>query len=195
MRNKVKWTIITLMVILLGGTIGFYIWKGETKSYSPEDISDFQKGSLKVEVFYNRPFTKGREIFGNLVPYGEVWRTGANEATTFDVNKDILVDGTRLKSGKYTLWTIPNQDSWKVIFNRKMYTWGIDLTTQEAARDPEFDALTLEVPVNKNLKTIEQFTIYFDDQQNLNVMFLAWDHTVIAVPFKETDKKANPEIE
>ena len=123
------------------------------------------------------------------MPYGEVWRTGANEATTFEVNRDIMVDGTKLQSGKYTLWTIPNQDSWKVIFNEKMYTWGIDLTTQEAARDPEYDMLTLEVPVNKNLKAVEQFTIYFDDQQNLNVMFLAWDHTVIAVPFKTAENK------
>ena len=189
MRRKIKWTIIILMVIVLGGTIGFYIWKGETKSYSPEDTTKYQKGTLKVEVVYNRPYKKGRDIFGNLVPYGEVWRTGANEATTFEVNRDIMVDGTKLQSGKYTLWTIPNQDSWKVIFNEKMYTWGIDLTTQEAARDPEYDVLTLEVPVNKNLKAVEQFTIYFDDQQNLNVMFLAWDHTVIAVPFKTVENK------
>ena len=148
---------------------------------------------LKVKVFYNRPYKKGRDIFGDLVPYGEVWRTGANEATTFEVNKDILIDGTLLKSGTYTLWTIPNPDSWKVIFNEKMYTWGIDLTTKEAARDPEYDVLTLEVPVNKNLSPIEQFTIYFDDQQNLNVMFLAWDQTVIAIPFKEANPTKKPE--
>lgn len=193
MRKKIKWTIIILMVLVLGGALGFYIWKGETKSYSPEDTVYYQKGSLKVKVFYNRPYKKGRDIFGNLVPYGEVWRTGANEATTFEVNKDILIDGTLLKSGTYTLWTIPNPDSWKVIFNEKMYTWGIDLTTKEAARDPEYDVLTLEVPVNKNLSSIEQFTIYFDDQQNLNVMFLAWDQTVIAIPFKEANPTKKPE--
>lgn len=187
MRKKLKWTTIILIVIVLGGALGFYIWKGETKSYSPEDTSQYQKGSLKVNVTYNRPYKKGRDIFGDLVPYGEVWRTGANEATIFETNKDILVDGTRLKSGKYTLWTIPNQDSWKIIFNSKMYTWGIDLTTQKAARDEDFDALILEVPVNKNLKTVEQFTVYFADQLNLNVMFLAWDHTVIAVPFTEVE--------
>ncbi|MBW2962595.1 DUF2911 domain-containing protein [Mesonia aestuariivivens] len=188
MRKKVKWTVIILMVIVLGGVIGFNLWKGETKSYSPEGTANYQQGSLKVEVFYNRPFKKGRAIFGELVPYGQVWRTGANEATTIEVNKDILVDGSRLKSGKYTLWTIPNKDSWKIIFNEKMYTWGIDLTTKEAARDPKYDVLTLELPVHKNLKTVEQFTIYFDQQQNINVMYLAWDHSVIKIPFKEPEK-------
>jgi hypothetical protein len=65
-------------------------------------------------------------IFGGLVPYGEVWRTGANEATTFTTNQDLLVDGSFLAAGKYTLWTIPGPESWKVIFNSKMYPWGID---------------------------------------------------------------------
>ena len=185
MRKKIKWTVIGLIILILGGMLGFFIWKGETKSYSPEDTVHFQKESLKFEVFYNRPYKKGRELFGNLIPYDEVWRTGANEATTFKINKDILVDGSLLKAGKYTLWTIPNKNSWKIIFNEKMYAWGIELTTEKAAREASYDALTLETPVRKNTKPIEQFTISFEEKQGLINMNLAWGKTLITIPIKE----------
>ncbi|WP_121667488.1 DUF2911 domain-containing protein [Mesonia aquimarina] len=185
MHKKIKWTVLSLVILILGGTIGFYSWKGETKSYSPEDTVNFKQAGLKIEVFYNRPYRKGRELFGNLVPYGEVWRTGANEATTISFNKDIMVDGSLLKSGKYTLWTIPNKDSWKVIFNDKMYAWGIELTTEKAAREASFDALTLETPVTENKELVEQFTISFKEQQGLINMKLAWGKTLISIPIKE----------
>lgn len=180
-----KKIILSLTILILGGTLGFYILKGETKSYSPEDTIDFHQGGLAIEVFYNRPYRKGRTLFGELVPYGEVWRTGANEATTFKINKDILVDGSLLKAGKYTLWTIPNKDSWKVIFNDKMYAWGIELTTEKAARKAEFDVLTLETPVRNNAEPIEQFSIYFEKQQGLINMNLSWGKTHISLPLKE----------
>jgi len=185
MPKKFRFTVTILIVLILGGTIGFYIMKNQTKSFSPEETITYRHDNLKVNVFYNRPYKKGREIFGGLVPYGEVWRTGANEATTFKVNQDILVDGSLLEAGEYTLWTIPNEDSWKVIFNKKMYAWGIDLSTEKAARDPEYDALIVETPVREKLNSTEQFTIYFDRQQEMRMLFLTWDKTFIALPFKK----------
>ena len=137
--------IIAVFAVIIGGIL---LWLYSTKALSPEDISVFSEDSLKMEVVYNRPYKKGREIFGELVPYGEVWRTGANEATIFSTNKDILVDGSPLPSGTYTLWTIPNPDTWKVIFNSKMYPWGINLE-KKASRDPNFDVLIIEAPVIK----------------------------------------------
>ncbi|HSM62951.1 MAG TPA: DUF2911 domain-containing protein, partial [Gillisia sp.] len=107
---NIKLTIVVIAIIV-GGVL---LWRYATKARSPEDTSVYSEGTLEMEVVYNRPNKKGRVIFGELVPYGEVWRTGANEATTFSTNKNIFVDGSELKEGTYTLWTIPEKDSWKV---------------------------------------------------------------------------------
>lgn len=185
MRKKhIKQLLLALGIVAFVGFGIFYFTRVKTKSYSPEDTVTLVDGDLKLEVFYNRPYKKSREIFGNLVPYNEVWRTGANEATTFETNRDILVDGSLLPKGKYTLWTIPMENSWKVIFNSKMYPWGITYE-KVASREPEYDVLTLEVPVNKMYNSVEQFTIYFKEANDLNLMILAWDKTAITIPIKE----------
>ncbi|MUP44203.1 DUF2911 domain-containing protein [Gramella sp. BOM4] len=170
-------------VIALLGIILFMIIRYTTKAHSPEDTVIFQKGDLRIEIFYNRPYKKGREIFGQLVPYNEVWRTGANEATTFETNKDLLVDGSLLPAGKYTLWTIPMEESWKVIFNSEMYPWGIDLD-EKAYRNPESDALVLERPVEQLSQTIDQFTILLEQEAEFIHMMLVWDRTLVSVPLK-----------
>ena len=175
------------MVIVIGAVMLTYIiYKNNTKSFSPEDTVEFNSGDLQLEVFYNRPYKKGRQIFGGLVPYNEVWRTGANEATTFYTSKDILVDGSLLPAGTYTLWTIPKEDSWKVIFNSEMYPWGIT-ADKLPSRLPEFDVLTIEVPVRKLKTPVEQFTVYFEEKQGLINLNLAWDQTLVRVPIKDPD--------
>jgi hypothetical protein len=176
-KTALKITGLVLLLVL----VGLFFVRYSTKAHSPEDISQYEESSLKLEVFYNRPYKKDRIIFGNLVPYGEVWRTGANEATTFYSNEDLLVDGSFLKAGKYTLWTIPMKDSWKVIFNSKMYPWGIDLD-KKASRDPAFDVLTLEIPVTQPDIILEQFSIYFEKANDLVFLKLAWDQTLVAIP-------------
>jgi len=167
--------------VLLLALVVLFIVRYSTKAHSPEDISHYEEASLKLEVFYNRPYKRDRIIFGNLVPYGEVWRTGANEATTFYSNEDLLVDGSFLKAGTYTLWTIPMKDSWKVIFNSKMYPWGIDLD-KKAYRDPAFDVLTLEIPVTQPDIILEQFSIYFEKANEMIFLKLAWDQILVAIP-------------
>lgn len=179
-RFSIKIIIAVIVIFVTSGLL----WRYATKAHSPEDTSIFSEDSLTMEVVYNRPYKKGRAIFGELVPYGEVWRTGANEATTFSTNKDILVDGSPLQKGKYTLWTIPMQDSWKVIFNSKMYPWGINLE-KKAARDPNFDVLVIEVPVNQVQDTLEQFSIYFEKVNDLVLFNLAWDDTKVSLPIKK----------
>ncbi len=184
MKKSQRFTIkiiIAVFAVIIGGVL---LWLYSTKALSPEDTSVFSEDSLKMEVVYNRPYKKGREIFGELVPHGEVWRTGANEATTFSTNKDILVDGSPLPSGTYTLWTIPNPDTWKVIFNSKMYPWGINLE-KKASRDPNFDVLIIEAPVIKVQDTLEQFSIYFEKANDLVLLNLAWDNTKITLPIKK----------
>lgn len=179
MSKGIKITFLVLVSLVILAIAGFYIMKTSTKKYSPEETVTYTKDKLEIEVYYNRPLKKGRVIFGELVPYNEVWRTGANEATTFKTNQDLEIEGKRLEAGKYTLWTIPNKTSWKVIFNDQMYGWGVNFSDGKAARNPEFDVLTAEVPISKNLKTVEQFSIYFNEQLNSVNMFLAWDNIVV----------------
>jgi len=179
----------TKLILKIGGIVVFlgliivFILRYTTKAHSPQDTIIYEQADLKLEVFYNRPYKKDREIFGNLVPYNEVWRTGANEATTFETNTDILVDGSLLEAGKYTLWTIPMENSWKIIFNSKMYPWGINLD-KEAYRDSKFDSLVLERPVEELDSVIEQFTVLLEPNGEFLNMVLAWDETSVSVPIK-----------
>ncbi|HEX2618209.1 MAG TPA: DUF2911 domain-containing protein, partial [Flavobacteriales bacterium] len=128
------------------------------------------------------PGKKGRAIFGGLVPYGEVWRTGANEATTFTTNQDLMVGGQKLTAGTYTLWTIPGETEWTVIFNTKMYGWGVDFN-RKASRDPTADALQVKVPVTPTAGEVEQFTMTIQDLP-APTLVMEWDRTHVAVPLK-----------
>jgi hypothetical protein len=184
MSKALKISLIVISVITIVVIAGFYLIKENTKKLSPEELVVFTHDDLKIEVFYNRPYKKGRKIFGDLVPYGEVWRTGANEATTFKTNQDLSIEGSTLKAGKYTLWTIPDKASWQIIFNEEMYSWGVNFSDGKPSRVEKFDALKVEVPISKNLKTIEQFSIYFEEQFGTIHMFLAWDNIVVPLSLK-----------
>ncbi|MCF4102096.1 DUF2911 domain-containing protein [Gillisia sp. M10.2A] len=183
MRASNKTLLKIAGLILLVILVIIFLVRYATKAHSPEDISFYEGEELKMEVFYNRPSKKGRRIFGDLVPYNEVWRTGANEATTFTTNYDIMVDGSLLKAGKYTLWTVPMEESWKVIFNSKMYPWGIDME-KKAYREAEFDVLVLEVPVKILNEELEQFSIYFEERNDFVFLNIAWDRTKVSLPIK-----------
>ncbi len=156
--------------------------KTQTKSFSPEETVSFEDGDLKIDIFYNRPFKKGREVFGGLVPYGEVWRTGANEATTFQTNTPLTVKEKVLKAGKYSLWTIPNEHSWSIIFNSEYGQWGVN-PAGEPNRNPEKDVLIVDVLAAQHDKEFEQFTITFEKIEMDAEMILLWDKTVVVIPF------------
>ncbi len=177
--------ILGLLVVVFN----FILWpimQKETKKNSPEQQVTYSRGDLKLDVFYCSPSKKGREVFGGLVPYNEVWRTGANEASTFTTNKDLMIAGQPLKAGKYTLWTIPSEDSWKIIFNSKMYGWGVKLTDQKAARDADFDALEVEAEVSRSINIIEDFSITLNEPSDVTtVMIFAWDNVVVPLPIRE----------
>ena len=172
---------VGLLVVLL--LVGAIFWWYNTKSYSPENSVTFQDGDLKIVVSYNRPYKKGRSIFGALVPYGKTWRTGANEATVFETNQDLYLDGKKLDKGIYSLWTVPGPQQWQVIFSTTIPPWGIDVMKNgEAARDPEASEITVEVPVMNSPKEIEQFTITLEKVNDSMELVLMWDRTLVAVP-------------
>ncbi len=150
---------------------------------SPKDTAKITLNELDIKVEYNRPSKRERDIFGALVPYDKVWRTGANEATTFETNKDLMIDGMLLKKGKYTLWTVPKADRWKVMFNSKQYEWGVN-EKMEPMWDPNFDVLETEVATQNVEETVEQFTIAFDNKLGTLKLTMAWDNTLIEIPMQ-----------
>src|SRR5690554_5369822 len=162
----VGWIFAALVVLLIGTYFGLQYWKVQTKTASPEDSVSFKRGAFEIKVDYSRPNKKGREIFGKVVPFGEVWRTGANEPTTISFNQDILFDDEKVAAGTYSLWTIPEESQWTVILNKKIPYWGIGLD-RKANRDPEFDVLLVNVPTNTLNEEVEEFTIEFEYEVNL----------------------------
>jgi Protein of unknown function (DUF2911) len=153
------------------------------KSFSPEETVEYKQDNTHIVIFYNRPYKKGREIFGSLVPYDKVWRTGANEATTFTTDSDLLIEEQVLKAGKYTLWTIPGSETWTIIFNKEHGQWGVNAEGQPN-RDPSKDAVNVKVHAVKQARVFEQFTIEFARLEDEGEMVLLWDNTLVAVPFQ-----------
>lgn len=182
MRRFLLFAGVGVAVILLLGWLGLFLMNKHTKSFSPENEVSFSMEELTISLVYNRPYKKRREIFGGLVPYNKVWRTGANEATTFKTNKDLSIKGSILKAGKYTIWTIPNEQTWTVIFNSEYGQWGIN-SSGEANRNPERDVFSIDVPVSHHDISVEQFTISFEKIGDGDAeMVILWDRTVVSIP-------------
>ena len=184
MNTFLKRTFLILTIITLGLLLySVFVENIFAKRLSPKDTVKFELNDLKLKVFYNRPSKKNREIFGALVPYDQVWRTGANEATTFENNKNLDINGMTLPAGKYTLWTVPKDSVWTVIFNSKEYSWGVN-AEMKPMWDPNYDVINAEVPIEKLNNTVEQFTIAFDNSTDNLFLTMAWDYTKISVPLK-----------
>lgn len=145
---------------------------------SPRDSATQTIGQAHLLVDYGRPSKRRREIFGTLVPYGVVWRTGANEATHFRTDHDLTIGTVRVPRGTYTLWTIPARDGWTLIVNRATGQWGTDYDkSRDLARIP-MKVATLSAPV-------EQFTIAIEPKGNgSGVLTLSWDTTQASVPIR-----------
>ena len=132
-------------------------------------------GTTEVRITYGRPQVKGREIFGGLVSYDEVWRTGANEATTFSVSSDVTIEGEPLSAGTYSLYTIPGPEAWTIIFNNVADQWGTNYDDSE-------DALRVEV-TPKSASAREMMTFLFEEvTAEQGTCVLHWAET--RVPFE-----------
>lgn len=124
---------------------------------SPLDSVKTHIKNVEIEITYSRPFLKGRTFGKDIVPYGKIWRTGANEATVFETNQDILIDGQLLPAGKYSLYSIPGENETMVIFNKDWDQWG-------TIYNEDRDALRVKVPTFTTETETEQFTIDIDSE-------------------------------
>lgn len=157
--------------------------KKATKKHSPEQTASYNANGMDISVLYSSPSKKDRVIFGELVPYNKVWRTGANEPTKFTCKTPIKIMNKDLAAGEYSLWTIPSKDTWIVIINKNIPGWGVTISSggSETARVREEDVLAVTVPVKNTNAVQEKFTIAFEESPDLNLS-LSWDKTKISVP-------------
>ncbi|MSP84632.1 MAG: DUF2911 domain-containing protein [Flavobacteriaceae bacterium] len=152
---------------------------------SPKSTLNQIVGLTDVEIEYSRPGVKGRNIFGDLVPFGKIWRTGANSNTTISFSEDIVIDGKNLKKGKYAIYTLPKVENWEVIFYSKTDNRGNPEVWNEV--DVALRATVIPEILNKN---IESFTIDINNlDNNFAYLNLSWEKTLISLKFEVPTKK------
>ncbi len=132
-----------------------------------------------IKTDYSSPRMKGRKIYGGLVPYGEVWRTGANDATTFVTDANVTVGGKNMQAGNYSIFTVPNADKWTLIISKKTGEWGIPYKY-------ESDELgRVDMKVSKLASPVENFTISYDSAGSTCTLHLDWENTRASVDIME----------
>jgi hypothetical protein len=150
-------------------------------AYLPDDFAHDRKEGDKaiVRVTYSRPIKNNREVFGKLVPYGKVWRTGANENTEIKFYQDVEFGGKKVKAGSYSLFTIPGEKEWTVILNSDLDYWGAYKYNEKN------DIARVTAPVISLGVALDSFSIQFEDKgNNQAVMRLGWDKTAAEVALK-----------
>src|SRR5690606_10569362 len=149
-------------------------------------------GLTKIELEYSRPNKNGREVFGNLVPYGKIWRTGANKNTTISFSDDVVIDGQTLKAGKYAIYTKPEKDNWEIYFYTDTENWGNPEKWDDKKVAAKTTAKAHKIPLE-----VETFSISIDDLTNdsAKLNFL-WDNIYVETKIEfPTDKKVMASIE
>ena len=162
----------------------------KTPQPSPGQTIRQDFGISSVELNYSRPGMKGRKIFGDLVPWGKVWRTGANSATRIKFSDDVTIGGQSLKPGEYAIYTVPNEREWEFIINKGSANWGTDYKQED-------DILRVKITPAKLDQSVESFTMQFANvKSNSTDLQLMWDKTLVSVPITtDVDKKVIAQID
>ncbi|PZD79359.1 DUF2911 domain-containing protein [Mesonia sp. K7] len=163
-----------------------------TPQASPSGEIDQMVGLTEIEIEYSRPSMREREIFGGLVPYDKMWRTGANKNTTIEVSDDVTINGENLPAGKYAIYTIPQEQNWEVIFYKDNENWGLPKEWDEAKVALKTEAAVYQMPMG-----MQTFTIVIDDLTNNSAMLsFLWENTIAALKIEvPTEEKALNSIE
>jgi hypothetical protein len=168
----------TLLILILTNLGLAQRDKSQRPSPPAQAQCSFSDGKT-IAVDYSSPRMKGRKIFGDLVPYGEVWRTGANEATTFVTTANLTVGGKSVPAGNYTIFTVPNPDKWTLIVNKKTGEWGIPYKYESD------ELVRVDMKVSPTSSPVENFTIAFDQAGSACTLNLSWENTKASVQFME----------
>lgn len=159
---------ISFLLLLLCSTTTLFAQDDKSKRPSPPATLTTSVNDANIVIDYSQPAVKGRTMGKDIAPYGKLWRTGANEATTFTVNRDVKIEGQELKAGKYSLFTIPGEDEWTLIFNKQTGQWGTQY-------DEKQDALRVKVKPSKAASFTERMTFSQADSA-INLM---WGDTAV----------------
>jgi hypothetical protein len=146
----------------------------QEKPASPQATVEGKVGGANVKIVYCQPSARGRKVMGGLVPYGEVWRTGANDATTIEFDKPVKIEGKDVAAGKYALFTIPGENEWTIIINKDAKQWGAFKYKQES------DVARVTVKPTKTASTVETFNIALGKDE----VQLKWEDTAVAFKIK-----------
>ena len=163
--------IIGLLLIFIA-TTNFAV--GQKAKASPRESVTGKINTATISIDYGSPSVKGREIWGALVPFDKIWRAGANEATTFETDKDLIIEEKKLPAGKYSFFIIPNEKKCIVIFNKKANQWGA------YNYDQDLDQVRVEVSSKKQPKSTEKLLFLVKN----NIVALFWDNWEIALQIK-----------
>ena len=171
---KLALTVLALLLTTL-------IWSQDDKSKrpSPPATATGTVNGAVITIDYSSPGVKGRKIWGGLVPYDKVWRAGANEATLFTTSKDILVEGKKLPAGKYSLYAIPGEKEWVIIFNSKTGQWGVK-DDESTTEEPANDVLRVTVKPEKSSAFSERMKFLIDGKG----FALEWENLRVPVSVK-----------
>jgi len=167
---------VVLGVVALA--VGVLAAVAQQQRASPHDRVSIQlAGGKKLTIEYGRPYMKGRKIMGGLVPYGQVWRTGADEATTLTTEADLDIQGLSVLAGSYALFTVPSEKGWKLIVNKVAKQWGA------FKYDESQDLGRVDMEVTRTASPVEQFTItLMPAGGNKAILKMEWENTSAAVP-------------
>lgn len=182
------------VIVLLAFMIANFAIEAQVKTpqSSPKSTSEQVVGLTNVDIEYSRPSAKGRAVFGNLVPFGKLWRTGANANTIVTFSDDVVINGKTLKKGKYSLFTLPKADMWEVIFYTTTDNWGLpeNYDVNKVAVSFNVDPILLSNHVETLTIGVGNLT---NDSATLDI---AWEKTMVSIKFEvPTQKIANASIE
>ena len=157
---------------------------------SPTQTIKQDFGLSAIELIYSRPAMKGRKIFGDLVPWNKVWRTGANNATRLKFTDDVMIGGKALKAGEYALYTVPGDKEWEIIINKGSANWGTNYKQED-------DVFRIKAMPMKLTETVENFTMQFANvKPNSTDLHIMWDKTAVAIPITtDIDKRIMAQID
>ena len=170
------------IIFVLAMIIANYVTEAQVKTPQPSPKSTIMQvvGLTNVEIVYSRPSAKGRDVFNNLVPFGKLWRTGANENTTISFSDDVIIDGKTLAKGKYALYSTPRADNWEIIFYTATDNWGNPENWDETKV-----ALKTTVKSEHIDRLVESFTIGINNlDNNFAHLEISWEKTIVALKFE-----------